>query len=422
MARYGEVRPVNFFADFMAGKQTAQDERSAARANALADMQFQRSERVNALGQNPNATPEDYIRAGDVQTGAALSGYQQNQQANKQQALTQLAGLAQKALTIQDPAQRKAFLASPEVVQIYGPSFQAIGADHTKGIAELQQLPDAELQQRLSQVAQFAQRAAPVNVAAGGSLVDPSTGKPVYTAPANPTTSQQEYEYAKSQGYKGSFQQYQIEMKRAGATTVNLGAQGLSSPPTGYARPDPLKPGLIIEPGGPADPKNQPPKPPTEGDKKNAVLFSSMMNAEKQIEDLYKKGRTTDTSSIRNQALGSSALTKPLQSEDYRKYESAALRWSANLLYLKSGATATPEEVESTRRQFFPQPGDGPEVKVQKEQARKQEIEAVRQNMVPGAPPPQPPSGGGPAVGTVEDGYRFKGGDPSNKANWEPVR
>lgn len=30
-------------------------------------------------------------------------------------------------------------------------------------------------------------------------------------------------------------------------------------------------------------------------------------------------------------------------------------------------------------------------------------------------------SGGAPTVGTVEDGYRFKGGDPSKKENWESV-
>lgn len=35
-----------------------------------------------------------------------------------------------------------------------------------------------------------------------------------------------------------------------------------------------------------------------------------------------------------------------------------------------------------------------------------------------GAMPAQP---GGPQPGTVEGGYRFKGGDPGNQANWEPV-
>ena len=31
------------------------------------------------------------------------------------------------------------------------------------------------------------------------------------------------------------------------------------------------------------------------------------------------------------------------------------------------------------------------------------------------------PSQGGPAIGTVNNGFRFKGGDPNNKNNWEPI-
>ena len=34
---------------------------------------------------------------------------------------------------------------------------------------------------------------------------------------------------------------------------------------------------------------------------------------------------------------------------------------------------------------------------------------------------PMPGTGGGPAPGTVEDGYRFKGGDPADQSNWEQV-
>ena len=33
-----------------------------------------------------------------------------------------------------------------------------------------------------------------------------------------------------------------------------------------------------------------------------------------------------------------------------------------------------------------------------------------------------PQADGGPAAGTVVDGYRFKGGDPSKQENWERVK
>lgn len=175
------VRPVNFFGNFMAGKQLAQEEQVQGQQNALRDEQLSRTRNLNALSSNPNATPEQYIRAGDAQTGAALSNYQQGQQQDKTQALTQVAALAKKALAI-SPAERKAFLANPEIAQVYGPAFQAIGAN-ASGLSALANLPDNVLEQRLSQVAQFSQERAPISVAAGTTLLDPTTRKPLYTAP-----------------------------------------------------------------------------------------------------------------------------------------------------------------------------------------------------------------------------------------------
>lgn len=42
---------------------------------------------------------------------------------------------------------------------------------------------------------------------------------------AKPTDDMREYEFAKSQGYQGTFQNWQIDNKRAGATSVNVGSE-----------------------------------------------------------------------------------------------------------------------------------------------------------------------------------------------------
>jgi len=71
----------------------------------------------------------------------------------------------------------------------------------------------------------------------GDSLVQIGTEgvKPVYNAPQKPAAKPsaiQEYEYAKEQGYTGSFQQFQIEQKKAGAsnqTVINAGQKGLDN-------------------------------------------------------------------------------------------------------------------------------------------------------------------------------------------------
>lgn len=62
-----------------------------------------------------------------------------------------------------------------------------------------------------------------------------------------------EYEYAKSQGFKGSYLDFQTELRKAGASSVsvNTGSE-LPKPPPGFYRPSPSAPGLTAEPGGPA--------------------------------------------------------------------------------------------------------------------------------------------------------------------------
>lgn len=187
MAYRNEVQPLNLFGDFLAGQQASNANTRAQQVNALGNIQVQQGQRVNALASNPDATPEQYIRAGDTAGGVALGNEQQSQQVDKQQALGQLAGIAQKALTITDPVQRKSFL--QQAGQVYGSSFRAMGADMTQFPAMLA-MPDDQLQAKLQQVAQFAAPPKPIEVGKDASLVVPDQANPggykaAYISPAS---------------------------------------------------------------------------------------------------------------------------------------------------------------------------------------------------------------------------------------------
>ena len=73
----------------------------------------------------------------------------------------------------------------------------------------------------------------PITVAPGASLVDKHTFKPIFTAPKehNIPAEQQGYELARSQGYTGSYMDYQTALKKAGASSVsvNTGQKGFDN-------------------------------------------------------------------------------------------------------------------------------------------------------------------------------------------------
>ncbi len=75
----------------------------------------------------------------------------------------------------------------------------------------------------------------PLVVAPGASLVDRRTMKPVFTAPKEQSlpSDVQAYEYARDQGYQGTYEQWDRERKKAGAVKVevpiNMGQKGLDN-------------------------------------------------------------------------------------------------------------------------------------------------------------------------------------------------
>jgi hypothetical protein len=100
------------------------------------------------------------------------------------------------------------------------------------------------------------------------------------------------------------------------------------------------------------------------------------------------------------------------------------------VLRQESGAAIADSEFENAKKQYFPQPGDKPEVIEQKRQNRERVISSFETNAGPagytvrgqggggGATPPAAAPSGAPQVGTVEHGYVFLGGDPSKPASW----
>lgn len=65
----------------------------------------------------------------------------------------------------------------------------------------------------------------PIKVGEGETLYDPTTRQPIVQGKAKQTDDLREYEFAKSQGYQGSFADYQLEMRRAGALTIDQRAE-----------------------------------------------------------------------------------------------------------------------------------------------------------------------------------------------------
>lgn len=124
---------------------------------------------------------------------------------------------------------------------IPSPAGQAASAALAGGggptVANAQRMPPVDpFQQQLYQAMQLGQikpmdylaatkkETAPVKLGAGEALFDPVSKKPIFSNPKEDKPSAvREYEFAVQQGYKGSFQQFQTEMKRAGATNVSLG-------------------------------------------------------------------------------------------------------------------------------------------------------------------------------------------------------
>lgn len=118
----------------------------------------------------------------------------------------------------------------------------------------------------------------------------------------------------------------------------------------------------------------QPVKPAIGGEDKAFTFFSRMNNAVKNLDDLEKT--LTGLSFVQQLNL---KFGGPLtQGQELERIAQAQREFTEARLRKDSGAAIPPQEFDNDKQTYFPQPGDSPEVLVQKKQARVIALGAIR--------------------------------------------
>jgi hypothetical protein len=165
----------------------------------------------------------------------------------------------------------------------------------------------------------------------------------------------------------------------------------------------------------------------TEGQGK-ATLFGTRMSEAQQIINTVENEGT----SIYNAIVGNVPFVGNLAtSNEFKIYDQAKQDFINAILRFESGAAIGQNEFDRADRQYFPQPGDTPEVIANKRKNRDIAIAAMSAVSGPAAKEYSDRiredlfgdrAKDFPKVGTVEDGFRYLGGDPSIETNWVKVQ
>lgn len=207
-------------------------------------------------------------------------------------------------------------------------------------------------------------QSSPTSIGNGIIRYNPSTGKydTLYTTPADqqnkPTQNIQEYEYAKNNGYKGTYLDYLKEV----SGNKDTGSAGFTLNP-GETRYDVN--------GNPIASSSSSGKPPSDAERKVYGFYTRAQDAEKNVQNALQQG------DINYFAQG--ILPNFAQSSQYQQYKQGSESWIKAVLRQESGAAISPGELDSYFKTFFPQSGDSTQVIAQKAASRQSAMASLAQ-------------------------------------------
>lgn len=200
-------------------------------------------------------------------------------------------------------------------------------------------------------------------VAVGNRIVDRRTGKVVYEAPEDPKAPDLVELFDENSGlpYKAKWNPETRQFERVGGNKA----------PSGTA--------LTVSPDGQVSFTQGGAKPPTENQSKLTLFQTLQTETQPVLLDLEKQW---DPTNLQDAAARSTPIAGNFfKSEQGQIYDSAATAWAEGALRIATGAAATPEEMERTKRAYFAQPGDTPNTISFKAQMREMYNRAINAAM-----------------------------------------
>ena len=213
--------------------------------------------------------------------------------------------------------------------------------------------------------------------------------------PVKPTTDMQNYEFAKSTGFKGSFNDFKNQMTPAQKAELALAREKFEFEKQTKGSGKDL----------------------TESQGKASAFQSQMVSASNAVRTLENAG--FDPTSFKSQTAVRLAggVANPVMPATAQQYKQAQEQWSEAYLRFKTGAAATENEVQRNVKTFFPQFGDKPEQIAQKAAMREQAERDVgiaagrgaNLGAQPIATPPKPTGGAMPTQSAIDAELKRRG-------------